>query len=349
MFQSNMLVEHIANFTSHRDKELLAFSLLKSVNSMMQCSKIQIISTNKKGEFLSSITFESSKCTVNHAMIEVDDVLNFDAVSGKTALNWRFTDDKMAYVSVSRGFKSGGFYGGMATTPSVLAPYDEEIVMSYELGFKTDWREQDLRLNGALFYYDYQDQQNFALVQDPSGAINRQLTNIGDVGTLGAEVDLTWYPTDNWTLVANLGYVDSEIKDSDYTTRDSFGISEHDMEGLRLPNFSDWNLGLSTRYELMVSDEYALAFDAAYRWRSDFDLGMVTIDAEKPLYEQDAYGLLDLHLTLLPNSGDWQASLWINNATDKQYVTTARNDSLGGFYELYGAPRTFGATFTYNW
>ena len=75
MFQSNMLVDHIANFTSHRDKELLAFSLLKSVNSMMKCSKIQIISTNKKGDFLSSITFESSKCTVNHVIIEVDDEL----------------------------------------------------------------------------------------------------------------------------------------------------------------------------------------------------------------------------------------------------------------------------------
>lgn len=75
MYQSNMLVDHIANFTSHRDKELLAFSLLKSVNSMMACSKVKIITTDKKCDFLSSITFENSKCTVNNAKVEVDDVL----------------------------------------------------------------------------------------------------------------------------------------------------------------------------------------------------------------------------------------------------------------------------------
>ncbi|WP_170246354.1 GGDEF domain-containing protein [Colwellia hornerae] len=75
MYQSNILVDHIANFTSHRDKELLAFSLLKSVNSMMDCSKVKIITTNKKGEFISAITFENSTCTVNNASVEVDDIL----------------------------------------------------------------------------------------------------------------------------------------------------------------------------------------------------------------------------------------------------------------------------------
>ena len=59
MYQSNLLVDHIANFTSHRDKELLAFSLLKSVNSMMVCSKVKIITVNKKGDFISSITLEN--------------------------------------------------------------------------------------------------------------------------------------------------------------------------------------------------------------------------------------------------------------------------------------------------
>ena len=281
--------------------------------------------------------------------IEVDDELDFDNVSGKTAFNWRFADSKMAYASLSRGFKSGGFYGGMATTPSVLVPYDEETVISYELGLKTDWREYDLRINGAFFYYDYQDQQNFARVQDPSGIINSQLTNIGDVSTVGAEVDVTWYPTDDWMLVANLGYLDSEITDSEYTTRDLFGMADHELEGLSTPNYSDWNLGLSSRYEIVVQDENSLIFDVSYRWRSDFDLGIVAIEAERPLYEVEAYGLLDLQLIYSGNDDEWQASIWIKNATDEQFRTSARNDSLGGFYELYGSPRTVGATFTYNW
>ena len=76
MYQSNLLVDHIANFTSHRDKELLAFSLLKSVNSMMVCSKVKIITANKKGDFISSITLENNQCTVNNSLVEVEDALN---------------------------------------------------------------------------------------------------------------------------------------------------------------------------------------------------------------------------------------------------------------------------------
>jgi len=76
MYQSNLLVDHIANFTSHRDKELLAFSLLKSVNSMMACSKVKIITANKKGDLVSSITLENDQCMVKNSSIEVGEALN---------------------------------------------------------------------------------------------------------------------------------------------------------------------------------------------------------------------------------------------------------------------------------
>jgi diguanylate cyclase (GGDEF)-like protein len=65
MHQPNLVVDHISNFTAHRDKEVLAFSLLKSVISMMDCTKAEMISIDKKGDFLSSITFENSQCIVN--------------------------------------------------------------------------------------------------------------------------------------------------------------------------------------------------------------------------------------------------------------------------------------------
>jgi diguanylate cyclase (GGDEF)-like protein len=76
MYQSNLLVDHIANFTSHRDKELLAFSLLKSVNSMMVCSNVKIITANKKGDLVSSITLENNQCTVKKSSVKVDKSLN---------------------------------------------------------------------------------------------------------------------------------------------------------------------------------------------------------------------------------------------------------------------------------
>jgi len=86
MYQSNLLVDHIANFTSHRDKELLAFSLLKSVNSMMVCSKVKIITANKKGDFISSVTLENNQCTVKNSSIEVDKAVK-DAFENMNSLS----------------------------------------------------------------------------------------------------------------------------------------------------------------------------------------------------------------------------------------------------------------------
>ena len=75
MYQSNTLVEHIANFTSQRDTELLALSLLKSVSSMTRCSKTKIISINQKGNIISHISFERNHCNVIEATVLIDDVL----------------------------------------------------------------------------------------------------------------------------------------------------------------------------------------------------------------------------------------------------------------------------------
>lgn len=75
MNQPNSIVDHIVNFTSQRDAELLAFSLLKSVNSMMSCSKAKIISINKKGNPIFHISFEKDHCIVNDNNVLVDKVL----------------------------------------------------------------------------------------------------------------------------------------------------------------------------------------------------------------------------------------------------------------------------------
>jgi len=75
MYQPNTLVDHIANFTSQRDAELLAFSLLKSVNGMMSCSKTKIISINKRGDIILHISLEKNHCVVNDNTVLIDDAL----------------------------------------------------------------------------------------------------------------------------------------------------------------------------------------------------------------------------------------------------------------------------------
>jgi diguanylate cyclase (GGDEF)-like protein len=75
MYHPNTLVDGIANFTSQRDLKLLAFSLLKSVSSMMSCEKLDIISMNKKGGITSHISFDKNNNIVNEITVLINDNL----------------------------------------------------------------------------------------------------------------------------------------------------------------------------------------------------------------------------------------------------------------------------------
>ncbi len=75
MYQSNIIVDHIVNFTSQRDREVLAISLLKNINSLLFCSQTEIISINKKGDISSYISCDNNHYVVNEPTILIDDKL----------------------------------------------------------------------------------------------------------------------------------------------------------------------------------------------------------------------------------------------------------------------------------
>ncbi|MBA6341407.1 GGDEF domain-containing protein [Colwellia sp. MB02u-10] len=75
MYQSSTIINHIADFTSQRNTELLAFSLLKSVNNMISCSSTKIITIDKKRDIRANISFENDHYTVNDTSIEIDSAL----------------------------------------------------------------------------------------------------------------------------------------------------------------------------------------------------------------------------------------------------------------------------------
>ncbi|MFD1384933.1 GGDEF domain-containing protein [Rhodanobacter aciditrophus] len=69
---SNNILHHIENFTAQRDKELLAFSLLKSIRNILTPVKASILTLNSKDEPTMEITLASSdKCRFNHKNIHL--------------------------------------------------------------------------------------------------------------------------------------------------------------------------------------------------------------------------------------------------------------------------------------
>jgi iron complex outermembrane receptor protein len=277
-----------------------------------------------------------------------DDSESYAGATGKLAVEWSVTDAAMLYASLAHGFKSGGFFGGFATSNEQLEPFDEETILAYELGFKSDFPEARARLNGAVYYYDRSDIQ--ASGYDTTGTIGIQrLTNVGDGEVYGAELEAIWSPTDQLRLQAGLAYVHSEIVDSDKTTADVFAsTTTAPYEGATLPNQPEFSASLLAGYDVALSTDWTLGIELEYLYRSEQDLRIVVLPEERGIAEEDAYGLTNLRLTLSQTSGGISLAAFCNNVFGEEYRTVLTKDDLGGVYEIYGDPLTWGLTLRYE-
>lgn len=281
--------------------------------------------------------------------VSTSDKTDFQAVSGKIGLEWFASDNVMVYGSISEGFKTGGFFGGFATNVDQLAPFDEETVLAYEVGVKSDLQDGRLRLNGSVFFYDRKDvQQNAA---DPNSVVAiKRIANIGDVETVGAELDLTWLASEHLTFTLGVGTTDAEVTDSTFVQSSSLPLlPDTSMQGSNIPNYSDLTVNFLGRYDQPVGDNLFMNFQVDGRYQSEMDLSVITNPIEEALFQEPAFSIWNVRAGIESASGSWRVQAFIENAGDKEYRNTVRNDGTFGVYELYGRPRTWGLSYTYSW
>ena len=280
--------------------------------------------------------------------VSTDDETEFEGASGKLALEWTLSDDLLAYASVARGFKTGGFFGGFPTSVEQLAPFDAETLWALELGMKSDWLDGRLRLNASVYSYDRSNvQQNAA---DPSSSIQiKRITNIGDVDTDGIEADLTWLASDRFSLQLGLGTTDAVVSDSSFIEASSLPLlPDTPIEGTNIPNYAQDSVNFAGRYEAPLGNlSYYIQLEG--RYQSEQDLSVITQPIERAVFTEPGYTLWNLRLGLAGAGGRWQAQVFLANATDENYRVLARNDGAFGIHELYGLPRTWGVNYQYRW
>lgn len=277
---------------------------------------------------------------------------NLDVISGKVSVEWTPTEDMLFYASASKGFKAGGYFGGFPTTPNAITQYDEEVNYAYELGAKTEWLDNTLRLNGAVFYYDYRDGQasgNFGPALTPLGVVeDLRLINIGDYEYSGAELELIWLPIDGLTLQAGLGYLTSEIVKSDVQSSESISGDVITLEGRELSGIPEWTANLLARYETPISDGMSMAIQVDYSFTDEKQLEQTATEGSKAFYTLDQQKLANARLSLIADEG-WQIDGFVKNLTDERFQTVKSSDSVIGFSEIWNAPRTWGVEASYSW
>ena len=256
---------------------------------------------------------------------------SWENFSVRAGLDWKPNENWLVYASFNRGHKGGSF-----TASAVGGPipggvqHDEEILHSYELGFKTTMLDGLARLNATAFYYDYKDYQASSFV-----FFSQIITNL-DADAVGAEVELQATPTDGLDLSIGLSVMDSEVED--------VGMPDGTIQDRKLVSAPDFSLNGLVRYEWP-------AFGGTMSVQGDFNLvgdHCFTVICH-PTEEEDTYFVGNLRAGYTTGDGKWNATLFVNNVSDEEYRLFALDASFIGFGNgLYAKPRWFGGSISYN-
>jgi iron complex outermembrane receptor protein len=272
------------------------------------------------------------------AFIPLDIKKSWKAWTPRFSIDYSFSDDVMAYATVSKGFKSGQILPGN-TSP----PIDPEFLWSYEVGVKSVLLEDRLRANLTAFYYDYTDLQVSQL-----RGLAFTITNAAAAEVKGFEAELAYEPRRGTTLNLIYGFLDSEF--TEFLTEDPIfpQLGTLNLKGNPLPS-APRNMITAGVAQSFPTGMGEFDFRVEWRWRDDayFD------PYKRASAFQKAYSETSLRGTFRPQSHpEWAISLWANNLFDKNAITTNYVSLASGGFPRNGSindPRTYGIEFQYNY
>ena len=270
-------------------------------------------------------------------LLDFEQEKTFSAWSGRLGLRYELSDDVNLYATYNRGFKSGGFFGGLATTAEEMEPYDNEQLDAFEVGVKSQLFDRRLRLNASAFYYDYQDQQVFAQVLR-NGLTVLVLDNAANSEVYGAEVEATARITENFTVDAGLSLLKAEY--GEYVTLTD------DFSGNTLPQSPKVTFNIAASYSLPLANgsELNATLDAAYSSKIYFD----NSNAER--LSQDAVWVVGAQGGWTSPDGKVELGGFVRNLFDETYAVSISNiDSLGEDLMTLNRPRSIGVFLRYRY
>ncbi|MBD9415587.1 TonB-dependent receptor [Pseudomonas sp. PDM16] len=272
------------------------------------------------------------------------------------SLSYQFNPNLLGYASLSHGEKSGGV--NLAVGSAAQAGADSLLVgperaNDAELGVKSTLWDNRLQLNANLFWTGIHGYQATTWYQPPSSLTGYQvLSNAGKLRSRGLEFEATALPVRGLTLRFNGSYNDvTYLRFEDAPCPAEVATlpgapATCDLSGERVAGASKWIANLSGEYAWQWENRLQPYVAASYSYRSEAE---GTLD-NSALSKIDGYGLVNLAAGVRTDLGDGQldASLWVKNASDKEYYLAVGAAGNGLYTGSLGQPRTAGVTLRYD-
>ena len=270
-------------------------------------------------------------------------------LGGQVALRYSWSAQSNGYVSLSRGYKAGGFNIGTELDPS-RRRFEPEYLWNAEIGVRQTWLDSRLASDVTVFYAKRKNQQvstSYQAASCPNGSHNPDgsvcvdplsfvyyTDNAASGLNYGLEAALRWQVHRDWQVAGTLGLLRTKYQHYLYGVRDLSGRDQ-----AHAPRY-DFSVSATYRHptgwfsRLDWSGKDAFYFDASNDQRS------------RP------YQLLNWRVGL--DRQRWTASVWVHNLFNRRYAVRGfffqqePPDFPEKAYVRWGDPRQIGMTASYS-
>jgi outer membrane receptor protein involved in Fe transport len=253
---------------------------------------------------------------------------------GELALSHDHSETLTSFVTVSKGYKAGGFNLGLAV-PDQHREYTAEELWNIEVGMKASLLDDSLFINASIFANRRGDQQvrtSFQLDPGDPTSFGFVTVNVEEGETVGIEADLRWLPSESWMVYANIGLLAADFGE------------------IKAPSLEN----LNNRAQAHAPD-YTLAFGASHHHPSGV-FARVDVSARDSFYfdvshdqKSRDYALVNTRVGY--QADNWSATLWARNLFNENYAVRGfyfgnePPDFPNTLYTRLGDPRQIGLQF----
>jgi len=234
-----------------------------------------------------------------------------DGWSGRLGVQYDLSDDVMAYVTYSRGYKGPAYNVFFNMQPRDTDALKPETSNTWEAGIKASAWDNRLTSNLAVFHSEYDNYQaNF--FDTVANQVVTRLINAGSVSTEGVELDYALQATQNLKLSGALAYTRARI---DQFSCPAGAAASCNVDGKTLPYSPDWKSYVRADYSIPLANGLDVELGTDYSWQSEVQYDI----SQNPDTKQGAYGIWNASIALADYTNGWRVALLGKNLADKSY------------------------------
>ncbi|MEJ7925345.1 TonB-dependent receptor [Sphingobium sp. AN641] len=276
----------------------------------------------------------------------------FTAWTPKAGIQFDVTDRIMAYANYQKGFKAGGVAAGTCGNA-----YEPESIEGGEVGLKTTFADNRVRLNIAGYWYNYGNLQ----VQKTLGTIGGfSVVNAADSRIKGIEANLDAVITPQFKLDASAMVQSAKYKDFENCNQTivlpagQFACTASDTRPAseRVEQVAGNWLNRAPPYSFSVGAQYTADLgggELSLRGESYWSGKVRFNEFNTSVLSQRAYNIQNAYVSFTPDSETFVLRAFMKNIRNVNYKASAYYSGLTAQYTVvWNPPRTYGLEASYN-